>query len=372
MAWNSVESGPKRDLVGDLTSAVKNAGLKMGLYYSIWDWYNPYWPKEQQSILSKGSMAVNFKDANSKNNKFSNEEIQTAQKGLDKYIDKVMLPQLKQIVTNYEPALLFSDGDWWMDYKKWRTLPFLSWALNNAPNKEELVFNDRWGKVRGKHGGYYTTEYGSGFADGTTPWEENRGIGMSFGINRIENIDDYRTGKELIFMLVDIVSRGGNLLLNIGPNADGTIPVIMQQRLIEIGHWLSVYGEGIYDTKQWIKDAQWSSGIIPSFTKNDFHAGFPIYEMTINPKNGNAVKEFWFTKKGNNLYAFAPEWPKNINILIEDVKTTIETEVKLMGCEKSLPYTETNNGIVIDISSINIHDLKSQYVFGFKVSNIIE
>ena len=61
------------------------------------------------------------------------------------------------------------------------------------PNKEELVFNDRWGKVRGKHGGYYTTEYGSGFADGTTPWEENRGIGMSFGINRIENIDDYRT-----------------------------------------------------------------------------------------------------------------------------------------------------------------------------------
>ena len=173
-------------------------------------------------------------------------------------------------------------------------------------------------------------------------------------------------------MLVDIVSRGGNLLLNIGPNADGTIPVIMQQRLIEIGNWLSVYGEGIYDTKQWIKDAQWSSGIIPSFTKNDFHAGFPIYEMTINPKKGNAVKEFWFTKKGNNLYAFAPEWPKNINILIEDVKITIKTEVKLMGCEKSLPYTETNNGIVIDISSINIHDLKSQYVFGFKVSNIIE
>ena len=65
-------------------------------------------------------------------------------------------------------------------------------------------------------------------------------------------------GLELIFMLVDIVSRGGNLLLNIGPNADGTIPVIMQQRLIEIGNWLSVYGEGIYIIKQWIKDAQWS------------------------------------------------------------------------------------------------------------------
>ena len=104
--------------------------------------------------------------------------------------------------------------------------------------------------------------------------------------------------------------------------------------------------------------------------ENDFHAGFPIYEMTINPKKGNAVKEFWFTKE--TICTLLLPNGRNINILIEDVKTTIETEVKLMGCEKSLPYTETNNGIIIDISSINIHDLKSQYVFGFKVSNIIE
>ena len=61
-----------------------------------------------------------------------------------------------------------------------------------------------------------------------------------------------------------------------------------------------------------------------------------------------------------------------INILIKDVKTTIMTEVKLMGCEKSLPYSETTTGIVVDISSITIHDLKSHYVFGFKVSNIKE
>ena len=70
-----------------------------------------------------------------------------------------------------------------------------------------------------------------------------------------------------------------------------------------------VYGEGIYDTKQWIKDAQWSSGIIPSFTKNDFHVRFPIYEMTINPKKGNAVKEFWFTRR-KQFVRFAPEMAK--------------------------------------------------------------
>lgn len=108
--------------------------------------------------------------------------------------------------------------------------------FNNAPNIDELVINDCRGKVRGKHGGYYSTEYAPGYEGGSKPWEECRGMGMSFGYSRIENIDDYRTVKELVFMLVDIVSWGGNLLLNIGPRADGTIPVIMQDRLLGIGN----------------------------------------------------------------------------------------------------------------------------------------
>lgn len=370
MPWNTIDSGPNRDLVGDLTNSVRAEGIKMGLYYSIWDWYNPYWDAKQQKILSSGSMAVDFKGDNSKANKFAKKEVKAAEKGLDKYIKEVMYPQVKQLVNDYQPALLFSDGDWWMDYKKWQTLPLLSWVLNNAENSEEVVLNDRWGKVRGQHGSYYTTEYGSGFSDGSKPWEENRGIGMSFGINRIENIDDYRTEKELIYMLMDIVSRGGNLLLNIGPNADGTIPVIMQERLIQIGNWLSVYGEGIYGTRQWIKDAQWSDGKKPVFSKSDFHSGFPIYQMTIDPKPGDSVKEFWFTQKGNNLYAFSPEWPSSSTIVIDDVVSSSDTKVVLMGCDKALPFTQNENGISIDISSINFKDFKSQFVFGFKISNI--
>ena len=195
---------------------------------------------------------------------------------------------------------------------------------------------------------------------------------MSFGINRIENIDDYRTEKELIFMLMDIVSRGGNLLLNIGPNPDGTIPVIMQQRLLEIGAWLDVYGEGVYDTHQWIKDAQWSEGKKPVFSKNDFHAGFPIYQMTIDPKEGDAVKEFWFSQNKNNLFAFAPEWPETETIFIKDVVPTKQTKVTLMGCDKELKYKKTSKGIKIDLSKIAFSDLKSQFVFGFKISNINE
>src|SRR6202034_1169627 len=119
----------------------------------------------------------------------------------------------------------------------------------------------RWGKdCRHTNGGYFTTEYGSGLPDASHPWEENRGMASSFGYSRTEPLEDYRTGQELVWMLADLVSRGGNLLLDIGPAADGTIPVIMQDRLAQIGAWLKVNGEAIYGTKTWKDTCQWSEG----------------------------------------------------------------------------------------------------------------
>ena len=102
------------------------------------------------------------------------------------------------------------------------------------------MVNDRWGKnCRSKHGGFYTTEYGHvGWGQDLGDrhkWEECRGIGKSFGYNRNEEIDDYMTPRDLIRMLISICNGGGNLLLDIGPTADGRIPVIMEQRLLAMG-----------------------------------------------------------------------------------------------------------------------------------------
>ncbi|MCF7849881.1 MAG: alpha-L-fucosidase [Kiritimatiellales bacterium] len=361
MDWNSVDSGPKRDLCGDLGEAVRAAGLKMGLYYSIWDWFNPYWPEDQQLVLRQGKKSK--ADAATK---------QKAEAGLDKYIKQVMYPQFKEIVTKYQPALIFSDGDWWMDDDKWQTKPLLAWLFNNAPNKDEVVINDRWGKVRGLHGGYFTTEYGSGFDDPSVLWEENRGIGKSFGYNREETYNDYNSEKLLLFMLVDIVSRGGNFLLDIGPTSDGRIPVIMEDRLVRMGEWLDINGEAIFGSRRWKRHCQWSAGEVVKYTKQDFHKGIPdpMLEMTIMPRDGQAVKECYFTAKGDTVYAMIPKLPDGGKFTVRDIEISDGTEVTMLGIDGKLKYQLLAGHLVVDLPPLNPTSLPCEHIFTLKITKV--
>lgn len=224
--FNSMMMGAKRDLCGELSKAIKAAGLHMGFYYSLLEWRHPHYNKAD----------------------------------IGRFVDEVNLPQLKELVMAYRPDIVWTDGEWDYPWQVWRGPEFLSWLYNESPVKDTVVVNDRWGKgMRGKCGDHYTTEYGG--LDGKTndvdavlashPWEECRGIGHSFGYNRFETVDDYMTNERCIESLAEKCSRGGNLLLNIGPDATGLIPVIMQERLLAIGRWLSVNGEAIYGTTAW-------------------------------------------------------------------------------------------------------------------------
>ena len=196
-AWNSVDVGPRRDLLLDLTEAGRRKGLHMGIYYSLYEWYNPLWLSDKP-----------------------------------RYVTEHLHPQFKDVVTHVKPEIIFSDGEWELTSAEWHSPELLAWLFNESPVAENVVIDDRWGKdTRHKHGGYFTTEYTAGMDTGNHPWEESRGMGMSYGYNRNEHIEDYHSSRELILMLVDLVSRGGNLLLDIGPTADGRIPVIMEERL---------------------------------------------------------------------------------------------------------------------------------------------
>ena len=215
--WNSVTSGPHRNIVEELTNTVRNwGGLRMGFYYSLPEWTNPrhIWMVDPDDEIGD-------------------------------YVDNYMVPQFKELVGKYKPDLLFSDGDWNNTAEQLRSQELISWYYNTVG--PDAIVNNRWGN--GAKHGFLTPEYSAGIANTEVPWAECRGLGRSFGLNRNEDLDNYMSDKELIQHFVELVAHGGGLTLNVGPNADGTIPLIQQERLRSLGRWLLFNGSAIYGTR---------------------------------------------------------------------------------------------------------------------------
>jgi alpha-L-fucosidase len=328
--WNSMAVGPRRDLLGDLTAAVRRAGLRMGLYYSLIEWET----NTTQRTPSRRYIKQEYMD----------------QYGipLDRYVDEHVNPQLRELVMKYQPAVIFSDaGEWDEDEDYWKTKEFLAWLYNNAPNRDEVVVNDRWAKgMPGKHGDYYSSEYQDTDAIGTShPWEESRGMGRSYGFNRAENINHYRTSKELVHELIDVVSRGGNLLLNVGPTADGRIPVIMQQRLRDIGSWLQVNGESIYST------SPWTGRLEQHGSTND-------------------ATDLRFARNGSDLFVTLLEWHDG-EFVVDGLDNTDAVSVRLLGYDGFIDWQSHDGGVVITPPIISPADAPSPYAYVFKVAGVL-
>jgi alpha-L-fucosidase len=307
--WNSVDIGPHRDLCGELTKSVKDAGLHMGFYYSLYEWYNPLYHNN-----------------------------------LEKYVDSHMIPQMKDLVTRYEPDILWTDGEWDHPSEKWKSTEFLAWLYNESPVKDRVAVNDRWGEeTRGVHGGYFTTEYDlvherEGVGEVERPWEECRGIGTSFGYNQVEDLDNYMTSDALVDLLVEKVAEGGNLLLDIGPTADGRIPVIQQQRLLDIGSWLDINGEAIYETRKWAGAAD------------------------------NDTENVYFTKKGNDLYILCTEFPEK-PVIVKGIKNSVN--VSMLGVDEIVRSKKLGNTLTITPPALSPASSPGTYAWVFKIENAL-
>jgi alpha-L-fucosidase len=310
--WNSVTSGPKRDLLGDLFKAVRKTSVRAGMYYSLYEWYNPLYKSD-----------------------------------INKYVSDHMWPQMKDLINTYQPDVFWTDGDWDVSDAKWKSPEFLAWLYNESPVKEKIVTYDRWGSgIRFHHGGVYTPEYQPDLDFEDHPWEESRGMGYSYGYNKEEDIWDYNSAQSLVLALVDKVSRGGNFLLDIGPDDHGKIPPIMQERLLQIGAWLQENGEAIYNTRRWIRTSQATA-------------------------NNSKEKDFYFTYNptSNALYAIAPSFNNNGEYVIKDLDLPAGTHISFVATKEKCNWKKVGNDIVVTMPAYKPAMIKAPYAYAIKIDN---
>jgi alpha-L-fucosidase len=238
-----------RDLVGDLATAVRARGMRMGTYYAG----GTDWTFTQRPVRT----ALDF----------------VAQSALGPQYADYVAAHLRELVDRYQPSVLWNDLGWPPD----ADLAALRRHFHDAV--PDGVINDRWFNYVTPPGAgpapphdFRTFEYEVPSDPPTGPWEMTRALGRSFGYDADEDPADLLDGGQLVDLLVTVVAGGGNLLLNIGPDGTGRIPEVQRSPVLALGRWLEANGEAIYGTRRRkVPAADTSSGLTARFTEDDGH-----------------------------------------------------------------------------------------------------
>jgi len=213
---NTVYRGPKRDLVGEISDAARERGLRLGVYYSGGlDWHVRHLPPH-----------------------LHDESVNDTGRPKDAAFAEYVYTHVRDLIDRYDPVVLWNDINW-PDAGK----HFGAYGLGELfeyfyERQPEGVVNDRWGDT---HHDYATSEYQAMLdSEAEEQWENCRGIGLSFGYNQMEGPEHCLDGPAIARHLIDVVSRGGRFLLNVGPKADGTIPDNQRRALEEMASWMAV------------------------------------------------------------------------------------------------------------------------------------
>lgn len=325
--WPTACRNPKRaslhssrDFVGEVTDAVRAKGLRMGLYYSG----GIDWTFKETAIRDPYTFLTNTPQG-------------------DDYV-AYATNQLRELIDRYEPSVL------WNDIRYPRNADLVELFSSYYEAVPDGVINDRWNQTSypenwimctlintigwfhakfassqsdppGIHCDYVTPEYRVFEDISRKKWEACRGLGTSFGYNRNEPDGDLLTTEELIHSFVDIVSKNGNLLINVGPKADGTIPDVQRERLEGLGAWLAVNGEAIYDTRPWV---------------------------TAEGKT-TARKSIRFTQKENALFAIILDSTMTAEISIESLQCAPEAKIYLLGHENPLEWRQDGTQVRVTL-----------------------
>lgn len=305
----------KRDILKELTTACKAAGIKMCFYHSIMDWHQP--------------------DAKAK--KYPHQS--TSNPDWAKYRDTYLKPQLAELIQNYDPEVLWFDGEWVDEWTEPQGKELYAYLKKLKPS---LIINNRIGK--GRKGMNGMNAYADAAGDFGTPeqeilegtsdydWESCMTMNDTWGFKT--NDHNWKTSETLIHNLIDIASKGGNYLLNIGPKSDGTVPLESIDRLKEMGEWLKTNGEAIYATN----------------SRKEY-------------KQGDNIR-FTVSKDGKFTYAILTKAGEK-SVTLNSVQPRAGSKLTMLGNTQPLTWKSTGNGVTVDLPAA----LPGKYAWVLKIEN---
>ena len=327
--WNSMDQMPKRDFTGELAKEIKANGMLFfaSFHHSFaWD----YFLESYQYDAADPTLKALYCEPHTEHDPPSREF-------LENWADMI-----NEVVVKYEPDMI------WFDFGLGKLIPdeyqikmfsgYYNWA--SAKNKEVAVFH-KHEKIQRYTG---ILDFERGRADQLTklPWLTDTSVGPWFH----QPSHKYKTTNQLIDVFVDIVSKNGCLLLNVGPKVDGTIPEEAVKILTEMGEWLAMNGEAIYETRPWIK-----YGEGPAKMKGG--GGFSEHKAPVN----YSAKDIRFTRSKNEktVYAIVLGWPENNEVNISSftaeggLNSETISKVSLLGSDARIEMSKTTEGVKIGL-----------------------
>ncbi len=340
--WNAAEMGPKRDIIGELSVAIKKHHMVFGLSsHRIEHWWFMNGGRRFDSDVNDPKYADFYGPAREENETPSPE-----------YMNDWLL-RCTELVNKYQPQLFWFD--WWIEqpamdpYRK----AFASYYYNKGLEWNKGVVINYKNISFPEHAAVLDIERGKLKGIRELPWQTDDAVGFkSWGY--IPD-DEYKSPKYLITNLVDIVSKNGNLLLNIGPRSDGTIAEQQQALLLAIGKWLKINGEAIYGTRPWKIYGEGPTEV----------AAGSFVDRQLKPFTPQDIR---FTTKGDTLYALMLDVPAKA-VSIQSLSTTSGgsiAKVELVGSDEKVMWEQKADGLLIQPSKQYPSEHAVAYRIGFK------
>lgn len=356
--WNAKNMGPKRDVLGEL----KNAAEKEDLVFCASNHRAEHYffmngGRKFDSDVNDERYASFYGPAVASDELYHNMTPSTESVDGEEPSEEWLcdwLCRICEIVDKYRPKAFYFD--WWIQNKGFKPYlkKFAAYYYNRA---------DEWGEevtIHYKHNafapGTATLDVERGALGGISPfpWQTDTAIGKKSWGYRKDN--DYKSTYEVVTSLIDVVSKNGMLLLNVGPKSDGTIPDEEIKVLNETGEWLKVNGDGVYETRPWLRYMEGESKV----KEGAFSEGSVSY----------TEKDFRFTYKNGTVYAFQMLPPKDRKVTIKSLaagfRGHLVKSVSLLGGEDNIPFTSDSQGLHFEIGA----DKKSNLPLCYKIELI--